>query len=409
MVQKKTSIRDFCSIVSGTSDDSFVGIKVSENEIVIKFPVGYEISDDDKELKKDILKLIKTVNLAKKVNLYQNVESINDVKNNIPLYSYFYLISDYLKYDLYRINDKKYSSKNGSRINWKRTIQRSQPYICDDNLIFLNPIYEKSINKENVITEIEKYCLNLSIEYFGWYFGINGLHINKSIFDDNNKQFMLNILNKELNSSFLDRKKSLINCMISILNETTDDHSNNKFFSYGTNQYHVAWEKMIYDLYNSEDLKKYYPNGKWHLIDHREKDASSLRPDSIYFDIESGKYYVIDSKYYRFCVTEKIENLPDSTSIQKQITYAQNIEKNNGVDGNKIYNAFILPYNSYKNNLGLSKKIEYFGYADFIDKEIKYPYGKISLILFDTKYLINKWFERNSEDLKDLMRLIENK
>ena len=57
----------------------------------------------------------------------------------------------------------------------------------------------------------------------------------------------------------------------------------------------------------------------------------------------------------------------------------------------KIFNAFVLPYNKYKNSLNLSNTIEYVGYAESSWKQQssnKY-YEHVAVILLDTKYLID--------------------
>ena len=68
---------------------------------------------------------------------------------------------------------------------------------------------------------------------------------------------------------------------------------------------------------------------------------------------DNQKVFVLDSKYYRYGETKNPNHLPDSSSVVKQIAYAQyieNPEKNTipedvkkYTSNNQIYNAFILP------------------------------------------------------------------
>jgi hypothetical protein len=69
---------------------------------------------------------------------------------------------------------------------------------------------------------------------------------------------------------------------------------------------------------------------------------------------ENQKIFVLDSKYYRFGATQNLNHLPDSSSVVKQLAYAQYIDnkeskiprdvKNHTNSGN-IFNAFIMPAN----------------------------------------------------------------
>ena len=68
---------------------------------------------------------------------------------------------------------------------------------------------------------------------------------------------------------------------------------------------------------------------------------------------DNQKVFVLDSKYYRYGESKNPNHLPDSSSVVKQIAYAQyieNPEKNTipedvkkYTSNNQIYNAFILP------------------------------------------------------------------
>ncbi len=412
------SLRSKCRNTIGSDNDVFVGLKFINGDISITFPLGYSIPNDEFELKKSILSLLKTISLTKSID--RSKELLNDnfkEKYNLPIFAYFSLIIDYIRNGLYHTKEKVYKVGMGSRINWKRTIQRSSSLISNDNLIYTNPIFERTKNIDTIITEIEKYCLNISLDYFSWYFG--NIRVPKSSFSNNDIKYMLKILNKELSISFMDHKKKLINNMIAVLTGLDEKRFNNKAFTFGTNKYHVVWETMINDLYGSENLEEYYPSAMWHFADGTSGKASNLRPDSIYYDKMNAKFYVLDAKYYHYCVEHKVSKLPGSDSIQKQITYASYIHSNKlinnkTIDGNNIFNAFILPFDSNDGNITNNKdnKIVYFGYADCNwiignGDNSKYPYHKVALIFIDTKYIIDKWFMQNSDDLKELLVNIE--
>lgn len=398
------NLRSRCHSSTGSDNDTFIGIKYINKELVITFPIGYRIPDDEKTLKKAIISLIKSISLTESIN--KKIEFINDTFKNeyyMPILSYFNLIDDYIKNGLYVAKEKIYSQNNGNKINWKRTIQNSDAIIADDNLIYMNPYYERTKNKDNIITEIEKYCLRVSLDMLSWYFG--NVRIPKSQFKEKDTDYMLKMLKKELSISFTDYKKKLIVYMIDILTGLDERRFNNKAFTFGTSNYHIVWEKMIADLFGTENLEDYYPSANWHLLNGDNGKASSLRPDCIHYDKDNKKYYVIDAKYYHFCEEPVISKLPGSDSIQKQITYAAYINVNKNIDGNMIYNAFILPFNKEDEriiNIN-NESVLYYGYSDcnwtFTKGNENYPYNKISLIFYDTRELIENWFERNSTNI----------
>lgn len=410
------TLRDNCYTTSGTENDVFVGLRFVDGKISIVFPLGYSIPNDDKELKKSILSLIKTIALTKTIDKSNSIidDSFTDTFS-IPIFAYFSLLMNFINYGLYFSKEKIYTENNGNKINWKRTIQRSKSVIYNDNLFFINPYYERTKNKDNIVTEIQKYCLKVSLDYFSWFFG--KLNVSRSIFSDKDTDYMLKILKKELSISFSQYKIDLINTMIDVITGLDTIKHNKKAFTFGTNNYHIVWEKMINDLYGTERLDEYYPSAKWHLIDKRNEKASNLRPDCIHFDKVNNKFYVMDAKYYRYCVDPVISKLPGSDSVQKQITYASYIHLNkkingNKIDGNQIFNAFLLPYNSKLNGMDSDEMVLYYGYADCDwiindDASNNYPFYKVALIFLDTKHIIDSWFEKNSQDIDLIKTCIE--
>lgn len=151
-----------------------------------------------------------------------------------------------------------------------------------------------------------------------------------------------------------------------------------------------------------------------------EKEASSLRPDTIRIDPYPRTYlvddktktaYVLDAKYYRYGTTCKMTDLPETTSIQKQITYSAHIEKNIKKAGKEnitaIHNAFILPFNKNANNLGRQENLEYIGFskANWRDENNE---NVVHAFLLDTKHLISSWAHGNcKEDIDKLIKDID--
>ena len=57
----RAGIRDRCRVDVSENEDSFVGIRCGTDEISVQFPLGFRVSSDDKELRRDILLLLSAI------------------------------------------------------------------------------------------------------------------------------------------------------------------------------------------------------------------------------------------------------------------------------------------------------------------------------------------------------------
>lgn len=109
-----------------------------------------------------------------------------------------------------------------------------------------------------------------------------------------------------------------------------------------------------------------------------------------------GKIYVLDAKYYRYGVSGLPKHLPESTSINKQITYGEYIDNCAELKakyGDTIYNAFLMPYNKDDNPFHLQG--QYFANVGEAAGEWKFGYHKyerVQGIVVDIRYLMNNYY-----------------
>lgn len=130
-----------------------------------------------------------------------------------------------------------------------------------------------------------------------------------------------------------------------------------------------------------------------------EKSASALRPDTILLKDDAA--YILDSKFYRFGFTADEADLPETTSIQKQITYGDyllELQEKKKIGINRVYNAFIMPYDKFNNKLNLSQNIEYIGYAKTEWKDNKEQHQFVYSFLVDLHHVVAIWNEYNHTD-----------
>lgn len=400
----RINIREICKNSTNISDDNYVGIKYSDEGINVFFPLGYEIPNNYDECRKSIIDIIKIVSLSKTISdgEIKKSKTIGE-KYEFPMNSFIWIISDYLKNGLYYDKEKKYQKSNSGKINWKKSL-KSNFYISNNSAIILDLYTEKDFYEDNIITDIHAFCINQSVEYIGWLFG--NIKKLKSNINEEYMDYYISVINKELIHTFDDRKKELLINIKRILLFTGENKSD-KLLNYGTYDFHYVWESMIRNVFGNEKVEKYFPSSFWNIEKQVFKD-SNLRPDAI-LTIEKD-IYILDSKYYKYGITQDIDDLPHTDSVQKQITYGEYIDTSKDFDYLNIYNAFILPYNKNNNDFNRTNNIEYLGFSESDwkrnKKEQKY-YEHVSLIFLDTKYLIDCYLKYESSNISSLIASIQ--
>ena len=92
---RKVDIRSKCRVNSNCEKDTFVGLRCSDGDISINFPIGYHISEDDNELRKDIMLLFTTLSAntkRKESDVLRQGNAFDEME--FPLQSYLYLIKN---------------------------------------------------------------------------------------------------------------------------------------------------------------------------------------------------------------------------------------------------------------------------------------------------------------------------
>lgn len=175
-------------------------------------------------------------------------------------------------------------------------------------------------------------------------------------------------------------------------------------YRYGTYRFEYVWEALIDKVYGINGKEEYFPKTYW-SVDGIPHENACLEPDTIM--IWDGNIYVLDAKYYKYGATKRISDLPESASINKQITYGEFIAEQEQFrekhgENYKVYNAFLMPY-AQENGEGL-KNIG-IAYSDW-KTNIK-SYENIQGILVDVKHLMYSSWGQNVEEIEKLIQCIE--
>lgn len=375
--------------VTGKSNDSFIGLKIYGNDIRFYYPEAYRINESAVE-STDVLNILRTISLAKtssseKTKTYSTV----NIDGDFALNSYLWIISDFLSNGFYVNREKLFKVNQHGKVNWKRTLKQ-QPMICNGNVIYGDIVSEVKNTQDNILVEMHRFCVKTSLDFIGWLFNLDSDFIEATRFNAGIKAFYLATLQNELDATFDDEKRMRLLHMKKILSGIDDDFSGNEFV-YGVDSYHYIFEKMINEIFGTEDPAEYYPKAKWKLVKNyfEETESSSLMPDTVLKSNFDGSVYIIDSKFYRFGTTQDERyDLPDTTSIQKQITYGDYVKNEKGES--KIFNAFLLPYDSEDEKE--TEIIKYIGYAEPNWRKVRdESHGKVYAFLIDLKHVISTW------------------
>ena len=119
--------------------------------------------------------------------------------------------------------------------------------------------------------------------------------------------------------------------------------------------------------------------------------------------IYNGKYYILDAKCYKYGRTGIPDHLPNGSSINKQITYGEYLEKYKGVDTGSLFNAFIMPYNMADNPFKLTSFVGNIGDWRYNRKY----YERIQGVVMDTRYLMYHYSGKPIKEKVALAKCIE--
>lgn len=404
-------IREHCHI--NQKGDEFVGVKADSNNITIYFPMGYELPPQDDELRIDIKNLFQVLaTFTEKTERVLEMDKFTPPKSvDFPIQAYLNVINYFLDHNgsYYIETEITYKIDKRGKINWGKTIKTQIPMVQRKSFLYLNQIVrEFTPDLNRLITRIHRYCVYESFKRIGWLYTTNTPEQPDIAFD---KNMFIATLNTKLGSTNNDNDKKLFRSMIAMI-EFRDNQTTDRQFYFGTDKFENVWEKLIDKVFGVPNKDDYFPHGLWteRYSKNKGKPVSALEPDTIM--IYRDEYYVLDAKYYRYGILPKLgpSILPQSSDINKQITYGQFVKNQRTAEGSQVFNAFIMPYNRVKNDFGIDGL---FGnIAEAVGDWVNNPdnpevYERVQGIVFDTRYLLKNYDGNHDSDKEELIKEIE--
>ena len=453
MPEKSSSNEIRISLKTAQSGSDFVGIRITQSERSVTFPMGYALEVpalDSSKIKKEeraqILNLIKSIYLCASNKNGERISVLNgEIKNDFPVKSMLFIIEDFLDRGTYYTEKETLHTKStGGKISWSRTIKSVKPAVSESGIAFLDFIIRKSRIQENhLVTEIHKYCVHKCFEIFGFLYTPSVPE--KGLLDEDdiskNRKYYAQVLQEKIDSTYLESNIEIFENLLDFINNF-DSESETKEAAYGTNCFQVVWESLVDSAFGNiaqtEKEKYFYPASRWNFTNGKSQKNAPLRPDTIMIAGTSSaenpqeknrrKCFIIDSKYYSYKMLRKLDfkedeseqenvlvhgSIPGTDSIQKQITYAQYIDSSiKTFDSKKrekyrfnpgdIFNVFILPANN------IEEKLQYIGNAASDWHDGSKNYHTIHAVTMDTKFLLENGNRRSRELQNELSEMIEN-
>lgn len=310
-----------------TSVYDFVGFVFKDNNILVIFPKHYYSEADIAFLNRDHVESAHDIEL-----LYRVIKKYSDKANvspraksyigaqdgydsDYPFNPFFEIYDYYQRYGLYKEKEEKVVRGSSGKISWKKTIEKAQKIVSEENLIFA-PLYVKKKNLSSVfITDCMAFIIDYTIETFHNFLSLNNTGYHRDRFDYlNNIDFVISQLIQYRNRVFKDIHKHLITNMVDFFNqyklrtkaEGGKTHVSIKYFD-------KIWQDMIGQYLNRHFVGV---DGTGHgvVFDEQQMVSTVLFEDKSYTDIDDSNHhfhididhiahvgdtlYIFDSKYY---------------------------------------------------------------------------------------------------------------
>ena len=407
---------EYCRNATNQEGDTFVGIKSEvvddRHNLTIYFPIGYRISQDENLVRNEIIQLL-TV-LQDYNDEQSNVASISPEQLlktvMFPAQAYVRVISDYLSNGYYQMTESEFKFGQSGAISWNRTRKYVEPIVTTNGIVYPNYVVRQhSETDKQLITEISRFCVYESFVKIGWLY-------NMPMVVKPNRTRELTVYKSYMHNMMLaatkDKDKQLFTAMLDILNFSNQNDVPEEFY-FGTNRFEYIWERLIEETYGNESKDYYFPRTKWLLNIGNNRSNSAIEPDTV---MKLGKnVYVLDAKYYKYGVTLDAKHLPESTSINKQISYGEYIyvnEKFKGEreDGMEVYNAFLMPFDSHMEVFD-TKNTHYYSIGEAVAewKTSSRSFERVQGILIDVKHLISNVVRPSIQEIELLSEsILEN-
>lgn len=391
-------LKDRCCVNEDGEGSRFVGIKTDSDNSIVYFPIGYHLPESEEDVRQDIMQLISVLSAFSEMNM---PISENSQTANFPIDSCMHIIGYYWSHGYYM-------ETGGASKRSSSSLRKHMVFFQEDGSPLPAPYGTRgtSLNDKNLITKINEYCVYMSFKRIGWLYS-KKCPDNPQI-EANHEKFLV-VLRNRLASERVEKTKELFKDMIKLIDHL-NKHANDSSYYFGTYRFEYVWEQLIDSIFGINEKGEYFPRTRWILSHGDQRNSYPRESGSIM--LHDGKIYVLDASYCQYGITGIPKDLPESDSINRQITYGQYIHKHAKFrqkygDNVPVFNAFLMPYDCKKNKFGTQKVFESIGEATDDWRHDKFPYQHVQGILVDIKTLLYFFGSQHKSKIMELAETID--
>lgn len=348
---------------------TFVGVLMIERFILNCYPKY--IFDKDirpKDELKQVVKVIEKINQKEQsINLFID---FNNRKSYNELSVILFLLNDYFEHGIYSTRELVYEVNGEGEVNWEKTINEKFTVLSNNRSFYPELITKKMVSDDyHILKRLHEIILsecsqNLKDADLLDLFDFVEVDLTDENFEDIGEiDYLLYVIEQSLSIEFNTRRQLLLKALYVYLSEKNLSSPDGNISFFGTNAFHVVWEKVCAHILGNDlhisignlgldadssklslKLIDYIEKPKWQTANVTRYSKDTLIPDTI--SVRKPYFFIFDAKYYTLQVEEQLRNYPGIGDITKQFLY-QRAYKNLIVKNHLIAkNCFVVPTSS---------------------------------------------------------------
>lgn len=361
---------------------TYVGVITCGNRAIKVYPKYISAQSQPLDEMRQVVKVLERYNRSEKQIIKAfNGDGDNRTFNLLAMALYF--LNDYYEYGIYTNTEDIVEINGEGDILWGKTIDESFVLIEDNRPYYMEMYTSKTVDDdldyfrrlhEYVITDCSRQIKNAQLDYL---FDVNIVEISDEDLEDfGDRDYILERIYKELNIQYNTRRQILLKTMYAYIAQNRKIIDDNDGISmFGTNSFHVIWEKVCSDVFDNQlgislgklkmtvELSESYAKDKnkalieiiekpqWEGSDTVQYASETLIPDliSIYSKDAKDYFIIFDAKYYNLQLEKgkQLRGNPGVGDVTKQylyqLAYKKFIEAHNFA---VIKNCFLMPTES---------------------------------------------------------------
>ncbi|RWU07967.1 LlaJI family restriction endonuclease [Pseudidiomarina gelatinasegens] len=251
------------------------------------------------------------------------------------------ILTDYRQNGIYTRRNRL-NTLNKGKPNWSKTVSKFDPLFSIMGPIYLNYAGSISLNQaDSEASRVHAYIVKLlDITYGKILFGSSNYQSGVLPLPQNqNENYLLSVLNSELQNLYSDRDIRLFNHLIKYIKRIHGKNNTNVVI--GIKGFHTLWEHMLKSIITGAvDINSEFsiPTYITSTGEHLEAPQKGQRTDIITHDKTNNVYAIIDAKYYH---AQDLKNAPGWSDLLKQFFYAKAVKSIAATS--RVKNYFIFP------------------------------------------------------------------